>query len=66
MSQEYFKTSKPGLIYDLGCGIGYFSNVLSEYYNPAKVIGIDISQAAIDKAKIKFKKLEFFLLIWII
>ena len=60
MSQEYFKTIKPRLIYDLGCGLGYFSNVLSEVYNPAKVIGIDISKAAIDKAKTKFKNLEFF------
>ena len=54
------KDEKPKRILEVGCGLGGFSNWLADDPNQ-HVIGVDVSQTAIDKAKGLFKKdnLEF-------
>jgi len=44
-------------ILDVGCGLGYLTNTFTKYSQ--KVIGVDVSETAIKKAKIKFPKIEF-------
>ncbi len=42
---------KEGVIYDLGCGYGIFSNLMALRYPKRKVIGIDLSKDRIEAAK---------------
>ena len=44
-------------ILDYGCGIGSFTEKIIKY-NPKKIIGIDISEVSIDKAKKKAEELK--------
>lgn len=44
-------------IIDLGCGKGYFTNLLKKRNN--SVYGCDISQTAVDISKSKFNNIEF-------
>ena len=44
-------------IIDLGCGKGYFTNLLKKRNN--NTYGCDISETAIDIAKSKFQNIEF-------
>lgn len=46
-------------VVEFGCGLGYFSNMINTHTR-SKVTGVDISQSAIDKAKLKFPELNFF------
>ena len=45
-------------VVEFGCGLGYFSNMINTHTR-SKVTGVDISQSAIDKAKLKFPELNF-------
>ena len=42
---------KPSSILEIGCGGGYLCQRLHRWFPKAKVLGVDISQAAIDHAK---------------
>lgn len=46
------KLPKNYTILDVGCGDGFWSNILSEYHS---VIGIDVSKGGIEMAKLKYK-----------
>lgn len=48
----------PKVITDLGCGDGFFTFPLSRMYKDAKVIGMDNSEAQIEKAQQNKKKLH--------
>ncbi len=43
--------SKGKSILDIGCGLGYGSEFFSRNYHPKWVIGLDISEAQVDRAK---------------
>jgi ubiquinone/menaquinone biosynthesis C-methylase UbiE len=49
--------AKNSIILDYGCGIGSFVKKVAEY-NPKKIIGIDISEVSIEKAKKNTKELK--------
>ena len=49
--------SRNSEILDYGCGIGSFTEKIIKY-NPKKIIGIDISEVSIDKAKKKAEELK--------
>lgn len=48
------------LIIDIGCGGGYFTNVLRQFFGEAEVIGIDISENAINEATGKYIGCKFY------
>lgn len=51
---NYKKDFKKGIFLDLGCGIAHVSAMLAR--EGVKVVGVDISEEAISKSKILFKK----------
>ncbi len=58
---KHLPHSKVGLLLDVGCGVGVFTNILTQY--ASKVDGIDGSKKCIEIAKEKFKNnknLNFF------
>ena len=46
-------------ILDIGCGLGYLTNRIREEIPHKKIMGIDISHRAVDKAKKIFPKIDF-------
>ncbi len=44
---------------EVGCGLGYVTNAISEYVENTHVVGFDISPTALLKAKKMFSSLEF-------
>jgi 2-polyprenyl-3-methyl-5-hydroxy-6-metoxy-1,4-benzoquinol methylase len=46
--------TKPLKILEIGCGIGFWTNLLTQLYPDAEYTGIDISSAAIEKLKSKY------------
>ncbi|MBO6178024.1 MAG: class I SAM-dependent methyltransferase [Selenomonadaceae bacterium] len=46
-------------ILEVGCGLGYFTAYLNEQCPSSRIIGMDISETAIEKARKKFPKVEF-------
>tara|TARA_B100000519_G_scaffold194316_1_gene197921 strand:- start:524 stop:1159 length:636 start_codon:yes stop_codon:yes gene_type:complete len=47
--QEIIANNKGNKWYDFGCGLGYFTKVISKYFEKVSVTGIDISESAINK-----------------
>ena len=47
------------IIYDVGCGLGFTTNALSQFYPNYEVIGVDISNDAIEFGKSNFKSCKF-------
>ena len=41
---------KPSKVVDLGCGDGLYLNLISDYFNPELLVGLDISKNALIKA----------------
>ena len=60
-SEDFFtyleENTRNSDILDYGCGIGSFTEKIIKY-NPKKIIGIDISEISINKAKKKRKSLK--------
>ena len=46
-------------ILDVGCGMGFTSECLGRYYNNANVLGIEVSEDAIEYAKTNHKNAKF-------
>lgn len=49
---------EPGLILDIGCGVGTKSAVLAERYNNNQVIGIDFSEVGVENAQKMFSNIK--------
>lgn len=49
-----------GAVLDVGCGVGSITNAIREYNLNGRTIGIDICKSAIDVAKDKYNKCEFY------
>jgi 2-polyprenyl-3-methyl-5-hydroxy-6-metoxy-1,4-benzoquinol methylase len=47
-------TTPPKNILEIGCGIGFWTNIVTQLYPDAKYVGIDISQKAVENLQIKF------------
>jgi trans-aconitate 2-methyltransferase len=41
----------PGLIYDLGCGTGHITRLLTRRWRNAAIVGVDSSQSMLDRAR---------------
>jgi len=52
----HFFTDKPKLILDFGCAFGAGTTFLSEQFPEAHIVGVDISEYAIEKAMSNFKR----------
>jgi SAM-dependent methyltransferase len=52
---------KNGLALDFGCGNGVFTDVLQKALPEWKIYGSEISQVALNQAKVRFPKCNFFL-----
>lgn len=48
-------------ILDAGCGEGYYSDKINQYFEDARVLGFDISKEAVKKAAKKYKDIFFFI-----
>jgi len=57
--KRLLKNFSPKAIIDIGCGLGFTTNIIKKNYPRADVKGIDISNNAITYAKKKFPKCEF-------
>jgi 2-polyprenyl-3-methyl-5-hydroxy-6-metoxy-1,4-benzoquinol methylase len=51
--------SKPENILDAGCGMGFTTAVLADFYSNSKVLGVDISNDAIEYATENHKQAKF-------
>ncbi|MBQ3420235.1 MAG: methyltransferase domain-containing protein [Clostridium sp.] len=56
---DKIKVENPSTILDLGCGIGYSTNVLFNKYPGAKILGLDNSEEMIHKAEENHPNLNF-------
>ena len=50
---------RPGLVYDLGCGPGNSSELLSQRFDGAELIGLDTSEAMLAHARARAPKAKF-------
>lgn len=50
---------KNKVIFDMGCGSGAFTTYLYQAYPSCKIVGVDISQGCIKRAKKDFPKINF-------
>lgn len=53
------KNNIKGKILEIGCGTGYFTNLMSKTLKNIDTTAIDISQVAIDKAKKRYPNINF-------
>lgn len=56
-SQHLGLKKSSGSVLDVGCGDGFWSNMLAKYYD--KVTGVDISLAGIETAKVRYPSIDF-------
>ncbi len=47
-------------VIEVGCGLGYFTNLLQKGCGDSKIVGVDISETAVKKAKEKFPEIDFY------
>jgi len=52
--------SQPGSVLDIGCGNGHTLEYLSKMWEGTKLYGLDISEVALDIAKVRVPTAEFF------
>jgi len=57
-SVQFLRRMKVKRVVEFGCGLGYFSNMLNKL-SGAEVIGVDISETAIKKAKQSYPHIDF-------
>lgn len=57
--QKEIPDKNGSLIYDMGCGSGVFTSYIEKAYPRSKVIGLDISDGCISKAKKDFPNIDF-------
>lgn len=53
------KNNIKGKILEIGCGTGYFTNMMSKSLRNIDITAVDISQIAIDKARKRFPNINF-------
>ena len=53
------KNNIKGKILEIGCGAGYFTNLMSKALKNIDITAIDISRIAIDKAKRRYSNIDF-------
>jgi SAM-dependent methyltransferase len=70
---EYYKYSRKRLIecilllnrhnsiIEIGCGLGNVTNIIKSNFEQSSVTGFDISKTAIQKSKLKYNNIEFFI-----
>lgn len=51
---------QPKKVLEVGCGLGFFANFLKRMLPGTEIIGMDISQSAVDKARGQFPDMTFF------
>lgn len=56
---KLFKKIKPENILDAGCGMGFTTAALADFYSNSKVLGVDISNDAIEYSTQTHKKAKF-------
>jgi 2-polyprenyl-3-methyl-5-hydroxy-6-metoxy-1,4-benzoquinol methylase len=56
---RFLGQAKPKKILDVGCGMGFTTAALANFYKGAEVLGIDVSKDAIDFAKSTHKGAKF-------
>lgn len=57
--EERVKNGKRLTIADMGCGSGVFTSYIKKKYKNARIIGVDISEGCIKRAKRDFPEIEF-------
>lgn len=57
--EDLLKISNPESILEVGCGLGYTTNIIQRCVPNCKVVGLDISETAVKKAKFLFPDLDF-------
>ncbi|MGP1507040.1 MAG: class I SAM-dependent methyltransferase [Campylobacter sp.] len=48
-----------GNLLEIGCGIGFFTNILNNSLKDINLVAVDISDIAINKARIKYPNISF-------
>ncbi|NHQ59181.1 class I SAM-dependent methyltransferase [Chlorobium sp. BLA1] len=58
--KKYIGVKKIKFVLDFGCGLGDTSLMLRNAYPDAQIIGVDISELSIERAREKYQKIDFF------
>ena len=56
---KILKNKKPENILDVGCGMGYTTAALADFYSNARVLGVDVSADAIEYATKNYRQAKF-------
>ena len=59
ISERYLTNTLQARILDLGCGEGYYTNILKQKQPNADVCGVDISKVAVRYAAKRYKNIDF-------
>ncbi|WP_413694020.1 23S rRNA (guanine(745)-N(1))-methyltransferase [Psychromonas sp. KJ10-2] len=59
ISAQYLTNSEQARILDLGCGEGYYTNIIKEKLPKDEVCGVDISKVAVRYAAKRYKNIDF-------
>jgi len=59
VSQQHLQTIEQGQILDLGCGEGYYTNILKQTLPEHHIKGLDISKVAVRYAAKRYKNIDF-------
>jgi len=59
ISKKYLKEKEQARVLDLGCGEGYYTNIIDQSLERHQVLGLDISKVAIRYAAKRYSNIEF-------
>ena len=59
ISQQYLAATEQANILDLGCGEGYYTNILSQQLTSSNIYGLDISKVAVRYAAKRYSHIHF-------
>jgi len=59
ISQQYLNGVEQANILDLGCGEGYYTNIINQHLPEHTMLGLDISKVAIRYAAKRYKDIDF-------
>jgi SAM-dependent methyltransferase len=57
--QKHLSSANITNVLDIGSALGHFTTMLADYFRPAGVLGVDISELAVAKCRQRFDHIEF-------
>jgi SAM-dependent methyltransferase len=57
--QKHLEPATVNHVLDIGCALAHFTSMLADYFQPASILGVDISELAVAKCRQRFDHIEF-------